>query len=382
MSNRVKLGIIILFLVVSFVLSFGVGYFLGRTISEPEPAFASVEQAWNIILSDYVEKDKVDVELLSQAAIKGMVEALDDPYTAYLDTETYQLESGDLEGKFEGIGAEVGIRDEQLTIIAPLPDSPAAEAGIRGGDVILEINGRSASEMSLIEAVLNVRGPTGTKVRLLILHQGETEPVEIEIVRAEIELASVYFEMRGDIAYISISQFTEKTNEELLPVLEDIVANAATGIILDLRSNPGGLLGSVVDVTSCFLRQGVVLTLRDNKGNQEVIKVSHQEVTTDLPMIILVDGFSASGSEVLAGALKDHDRATIVGSTTFGKGSANVLHQLEDGSGLYITTDRWLTPDGHLIEGEGITPDIELELTGEEAIQWSIDYLHGTRQAD
>jgi carboxyl-terminal processing protease len=227
--------------------------------------------------------------------------------------------------------------------------------------------------------VLNVRGPKGTTVRLLVLHQGETEPVEIEIIRGEIELTSVRFEMRGDIAYISISQFTEKTNEELSPVLESIAGGVASGIILDLRSNPGGVLAAVVDVTSRFLKEGVVIIVVDSEGDEEVITVNRQQLTTDLPIVVLVNGFSASGSEVLAGALQDHGRAIIAGTTTFGKGSVNFLNMLEGGSGLYITGARWLTPNGSLIEGIGITPDVALELGGEDAVQWAIDYLRGNR---
>ena len=379
MSRGVKIGLVSLLLGLSLGLSFGFGYFLSSPIPTPAPdvAFASVEQAWNIILNDYVEKDKIDVNLLSQAAIEGMVEALDDPYTAYMDPETYQLDISESEGKFYGIGAEVGIKDGQLTIIAPFADSPAAEAGIRAGDAILEIDGIPTSEMGLYEAVLKVRGSKGTPVRLLILHQGEDEPVEIIVVREEIKVPSVEFEMRGDIACINISRFTERTDEELSPILESITTEAARGIILDLRGNLGGLLDSVVLVTSRFLTQGEVLSVRDSYGNVDVYVVSQQELTTDLPMVVLVDGYSASGSEVVAGALQDHERATIAGSTTYGKGSANTLKQLEDGSGLYITIARWLTPDGRLIEGEGIVPDVELELSGEDAIQWAIDYLHG-----
>ena len=163
-------------------------------------------------------------------------------------------------------------------------------------------------------------------------------------------------------------------------MLEAIAAEKAIGIILDLRHNPGGLLGAVVDIASRFLAEGeVVISIRDNEGNLGTIKVNRQEITTDLPIVVLVDGFSASGSEVLAGALQDHGRATIAGTTTFGKGSVNYLIQLEDGSGLYITAARWLTPNGSLIEGKGIVPDVELELSGEDAIQWAIDYLHGNR---
>jgi len=379
MSRGVKIGLVSLLLGLSLGLSFGFGYFLGSPIPTPAPdvAFASVEQAWNIILNDYVEKDKIDVNLLSQAAIEGMVEALDDPYTAYMDPETYQLDISESEGKFYGIGAEVGIKDGQLTIIAPFADSPAAEAGIRAGDAILEIDGMPTSEMGLYEAVLKVRGPKGTSVRLLILHQGETEPVEIIVVREEIKVPSVEFEMRGDIAYIKISRFTERTDEELTPVLEALTTEGAIGIILDLRGNPGGLLDSVVLVASRFVTQGEVLSVRDSYGNLDVYVVSQQELTTDLPMVVLVDTSSASGSEVVAGALQDHERATIAGSTTYGKGSANTLKQLEDGAGLDITIARWLTPDGRLIEGEGVVPDVELELSGEDAIQWAIDYLHG-----
>lgn len=377
MSKKVKLTVVTLLLLASLVLSYGIGYVAGsETVLEPQ-GFESVEQAWNIILRDYVTKDEIDVDLLAQAAIEGMVEALDDPYTSYLDFEAYQLSLGDLEGKFEGIGAEVAIRDGQLTVIAPMASSPAAEAGIRAGDVVLEIDDKPTLGMSLTEAVLNVRGPKGTSVRLLILHQDETEPVEIEVTRGEIEIASVHFEMMGDIAYIRISQFGVKTNEELEPVLVTMAEEAATGIVLDLRHNPGGLLDTVVNVTSRFLEEGVVVIIRDNEGKQEVIKVSPQKVTTELLMVVLVDVASASGSEVVAGALQDHARAIIAGSTTFGKGSVNILNELGDGSGLYITTARWLTPDGNLIEGEGITPDYEL--TGEDAIQWAIDYLHGSK---
>ena len=377
--SKMKIVVITLLLGVLLSLSFGAGCALGGgTQPGQAQSLDVVEQAWDIIFHDYVDKEKLDADALSQAAIEGMVEALDDPYTAYVDAETYQLSSSSFEGKIEGIGAQVAIKDEQLMIIAPIPDSPAAQAGIRAGDIILEVNGRSTSGMSLVEAVLNIRGPKGTPVNLLILHQDETSPEEIEIVRAEIKLPSVRFEMREDIAYINITYFSGRTDEELSPVLEDIVQKAATGIILDLRSNPGGVLHAVVDVASHFLKEGIVVDVVDNQGKHTASGVNSDGVTIDLPVVVLVDGFSASGSEVLAGALQDHGRATIAGTRTFGKGSVNLLHQLEDGSGLYITTARWLTPNGRLIEGEGLDPDVELELTGEEAIQWAMDYLRGS----
>ncbi|MFC1904616.1 S41 family peptidase [Chloroflexota bacterium] len=372
---KTKVIALILLIVACLALSFGAGYATSDSIA-PSPELDSVKQAWDIILDEYIGKDKLDTSSLSKAAIKGMIETLDDPYTAYMDAEAFKLSLTRLEGKFDGIGAYVGVREGQLIITATIADTPAAKAGIRPGDIILEVNGTSASGMKTDEAVLIIRGPQGTSVRLLILHKGETEPEEIEIVRAKIKLPSVRPEMKGDIAYIHITHFTKDTNEELSPVLQAITRDAARGIILDLRSNPGGLLTPVVDVTSRFLKEGVVITIIDNRGKRTFRPASPQGATTDLPMVVLVDGYSASGSEVLAGALQDHARATIAGTTTYGKGSVNTLHRLEDGSGLYITTARWLTPKGRPIEGEGIVPDFELELSGEDTIQWAIDYLH------
>jgi carboxyl-terminal processing protease len=373
MPKKLKIVALSLLLAGIIALSFGAGCALGIKTS-PQPGLDIVEQAWNIIFQDYVDKDKLDASKLAQGAVKGMVEALDDPYTAYLDAETYQLSVKNWEGKFEGIGAQVAVKDEQITIIAPIAGSPADKAGIRAGDIILAIDGQSTSGMSLTEAILRVRGPEGTLVTLSVLHQGETEPQVIGIVRAEIELPSVSFEMKGDVAYIKITYFSERTAQELAPVLEEISQQGATGIILDLRSNAGGLLETVIDVASFFLKEGVVVDVVDSEGKHTASSVRPSRITTDLPLVVLVDGYSASGSEVLAGALQDYGQATIAGAKTYGKGSVDVLRQLKDGSGIYITTARWLTPYGRLIEGEGLEPDYELK-EGEDAIQWAIDFL-------
>jgi len=377
MLKTVGNAVLVLVLLATIGLSFGAGYAWGtRSAPVTETGLDTAAEAWNIIFQDYVERDRLDAAALSQGAIEGMVAALDDPYTSYLDPESYQLGMADLEGKFEGIGAQVAMREGQLVIVAPIAGSPAAQAGIRAGDVLLEIDGRPTSEMSLAEAVLTIRGPKGVPVRLLVLHEGESEAVEIEIIRAEIELPSVYFEMKGDIAYVKITYFSETTAGELSRVLEDV--SGARGIILDLRSNPGGLLDTVVEVAGCFLEEGTtVVRVVDNEGTQTSMAVRPGRVVTELPLVVLVDGYSASGSEVLAGALRDNNRAVVAGSQTFGKGSVNIMRRLGDGSGLYITTARWLTPAGCLIEGEGLEPDYGLE--GEDAIQWAIGYLEAGR---
>jgi carboxyl-terminal processing protease len=375
MSKKIKITALSLFLAVVITLSTAAGCFIDVDTT-PQSDFEVVEQAWEIIIHYYVENDQIDTEALAQGAIEGMLEALGDPYSSYLDAETYQMLSQDIEGEFGGIGAYVTDREDgQIVIVASVADLPADKAGIKAGDVILEVDGQSTEGMSATEVVLLVRGPEGTPVSLLILHEGETEPVLIEVVRAVIEIPSVNFEMREEIAYIAITAFTGRTAEELSSVMEEIDQQGAEGIIVDLRGNLGGPLNSVVDVADFFLEEGVVVEVVDNEDNHDFYSVKPGGATSDLPLVVLVDEYSVSASEVLAGALQDYGRATIAGAKTFGKGSANILLQLSDGSGLYVTNARWFTPNGRLIEGEGIHPDYELELEGEDLIQWAIDYL-------
>jgi carboxyl-terminal processing protease len=377
MSKRIRIATIVLALLVSLVFSFGAGCALQSRINTGSgQALDIVQEAWDIIFAHFVDRDKLEASTLAAGAIEGMVEALDDPHCAYLPADTYELSQSHWEGKFEGIGAYVGEEEGRLVIVTPIAGSPAEKAGIRAGDIVLEVDGESVTEMSLTEAVLLIRGPRGTTVVLLVLHKGESEPVEIEIVRAEIEIPSVILEMREDIALITISNFSERTDDELAEVLKEIAQEGATGIILDLRSNPGGLLATVVDVSGRFLEDGIIYYMVDYQGEKTATSVKRKSPRTDLPLVVLVDSYSASGSELLAGALQDNGRAVIAGTTTYGKGSVNVPYKLKDGSGLYITTARWLTPSGHIIEGQGIEPDYPLELEGEDVIQWAIEYLN------
>ncbi len=373
--------IITITLVIVVTIFWGGGCLLNTSVnSNTEDGIGTIKEVWDIINSKYVEPERLDSSNMTRAAIEGFIEALDDPYTTYLTPDEYQLSRSSISGEFEGIGAVVSIRDENLMIVYPFADSPAERAGVRAGDIIQEINGEPAAGMNLDLAVSKIRGPRGTTVRLLILHLDETEPVEIVITRDRIEITSVNFEMMEDIAYIHIIQFTSRTDNEFASVIEQLEEADAKGIVLDLRSNPGGLLGTVVMVASHFIPEGVIVQVRNNQGIIETEKANTGFTTTDLPMVVLVDNYSASGAEVLAGALQDYDRALISGNTTYGKGSVNFLYQLSDGSGLYITSSRWLTPNGRLIEGHGIEPDVILELTGEDAVDWAIDYLKSHRQ--
>jgi len=333
------------------------------TAIEGLPAeFQRLSEVWDLLVQEHIDGGELDPAAISDGAIRGMLVALDDPYAGFLDSEQYSLETEDIRGFFGGIGAEVGIRDGVMTILAPMPDTPAEAAGIRPGDVILEVDGVSIQGLSLLEVVLLIRGDKGTKVKILIRHLSSAEPVLIEIERDIINLKSVELLMQvGRIGHLRLSGFTGTTNDDLKEALERFERSQGLGIVLDLRNNPGGLVSSVVDVTSQFIDDGLVLYQIDAKGNRRNWGVNSGGKALDIPMVVLVNEFSASASEVFTGAIIDNERATVIGATTFGKGSVNNLWPLNDGSGINFTTARWFTPNGVLIEGEGITPDVLLD---------------------
>jgi carboxyl-terminal processing protease len=334
-----------------------------QSVEDLPPEFDRVAEVWALLQQEHVDREQLDAHELSEGAIRGMLQSLEDPYASYLDPKQFEVESQDFKGFFEGIGAQVGMRDGKLTIIAPIPDTPAERAGIRPGDVILEINKENTANITLLEAVSKIRGEKGTKVELLVLHLNEEQPETIVVQRGVIPLNSVQFSMLdGGIGHLRIFNFTDTTNDEVEEALEKFKDANGKGLVLDLRNNPGGLLRSVVDVASQFLDEGLVLYEVDAQGNRTDWKVKPGGQGQDIPLVVLINEFSASASEVLSGALIDHDRATVIGTTSFGKGSVNTLRQLSDGSGVYFSIARWHTPDGTLIEGEGITPDVVVEV--------------------
>ena len=319
--------------------------------------FGRIVEVWKLLQEEHLLRDSLDPDSLSQAAVEGMLDSLDDPYASFLTASEYAIETEDYHGSFEGIGANVGIRDESITIIAPLPDSPAERAGIRPGDVIKEVDGEDIEGWSLLEVVSRIRGPKGEPVILGI--ERLQESLTLTIVRDQVELRSVELNLLpGNVAHMTISTFSETTASEVEEALSSL--EEARGLIVDVRNNPGGLLQSVVDVLSHFIDGGLLLYQVDGEGNHQEWEASPGTSLGETPLVVLINEGSASASEVLAGALRDRQDVPLVGETTFGKGSVNTLRGLNDGSGVYFTIARWHTPGGVLLEGEGISPDVEV----------------------
>ena len=377
MSKKSKLLLGSLFAAVVLLAVFTVGFFIGQgQLRYGDYGISKIVDAWDIITENYVTEGDIDLDALAEAAIRGIMEELGDPYSSYLDPDAYKATLENFKGSYEGIGAEVSLNDDgQSVIVQAYEGSPAETAGMLPGDIIVAVDGQSAEGLSLSEVVAMVRGPKDSTVVLSIEREGVAEPLEILVARGEIDQSSVSLEMIGSIAHLSIAHFTEKTSDELDDVVDEMESRGATGIVLDLRHNPGGRLTAVVDVVSHFITDGLILRVIYNNGDEVVYDTVHQSRTTSSPVIVLVDAASASGSEVLAGALQDHGRAEVAGTVTFGKGSVNQLYELPGSSGIYLTIARWYTPDGNLIEGQGITPDYELTLMGDDLLQWALDYL-------
>lgn len=310
----------------------------------------------------YIEENyvtTVDEQNLIRGAIRGMLSTLD-PHTVYMSPEVYHELKVDTSGRFDGIGIEVTLRDGWLTVVSPIKGSPAEEAGVQSGDRIVRINGHPTKDLNLSESVTMMRGKRGSHVILTIARQGVKNPFDVAITRKIIKVPSVTFHLEGsNIGYAAISSFQQGTGRALEKALKEMeAAGPLPGLVLDLRKNPGGLLEQAVEVSDLFLDHGVIVTT-ESRG-QEIDRREAHDVGTepDYPLVVLVDGGSASAAEIVAGALQDNKRATVIGTTSFGKGSVQTVIDLDDGSGLKITIARYLTPSGRVIQDQGIKPDI------------------------
>lgn len=338
------------------------------TPEELQALFAPFWEAWNLVHNNYVDQPVDDVELM-RGAIRGMMEALGDDHTSYMTPEDYKQANEGLEGSYEGIGAYVDTTTTYLTIITPIPGSPAEKAGLLPGDQIIAIDGEDMTGIDAELARRRVLGPAGSTVVLTIL-RNESEKLEFKIVRARIDIASAEGEMlEGGIAYVKVTTFGSRTTPELLATLTELMAQNPKGIILDLRNNGGGFLQTSVEVTSQFLSSGVVLYEQYGDGSRDIFEVIPGGLATDanIPMLVLVNEGSASASEIVAGALQDSGRAKLVGMVTFGKGSVqNWIELTGENGAVRITIARWLTPNENTIHKIGLTPDYVVDMTTED----------------
>lgn len=368
------------------LLAGGVGFWLGGhdlvlerreklkvSVERAQPAdkqgidFALFWEVWDKLFDSYLDKKVLSPPKMVYGAIKGMVAALQDPYTVFLEPEENKQAKEDLNGAFGGVGIQLGYKDGHLAVIAPLGDMPAEKMGVKAGDLILKIEDQSTEGISLPEAVRLIRGPEGTKVRLTLQHEREEDSYEVEIVRETIVVPSVKLELvdaktQGKIAHLQLLRFGDRTNEEWQEAVNQILTEPnLAGVILDLRNNPGGYLEGSVFIASEFIGSGVVVQQESASGAKDKYPVNRQGKLLDQPLVVLVNQGSASASEIVAAALRDYKRAEIVGEMTFGKGTVQEAQELSEGAGLHITTARWLLPDGESIDKIGVKPDFEIK---------------------
>lgn len=364
-------------LFVAFIVVFSLGVLLGQyEKKEPAPVvshngsemdFRTFWQAWDFVEKSFVEQP-VAKEDLYHGAIAGSVASLGDPYSVFLDPETSERFQRELAGSFEGIGAEIGIKNETLTIIAPLEGTPAQQAGLLAGDMVLAVDGLDTASMNLDYAVSLIRGEKGTDVVLTVLSKGEDEVHEVTITRDTIVVESVRFEvLPGGIAHLKLMNFNQRSDSEFQDAIRNILDQDTRGLVLDLRNNPGGYLEDAIYVASFWVKNGkMVVSERFSDGQLREYRARGRALLGQVPTVVLINEGSASGAEIVAAALQDHDLATVVGETSFGKGSVQEVKEFEDGSSLKLTVAKWLTPSGAEINGEGVAPDEEVELTRED----------------
>jgi len=326
------------------------------------------KEVWDLLHKEYLDKSNINDQDLFYGAISGMVDALGDPHTMFFDPELTKEFTQELEGSFFGIGAEIGRRNGDLVIIAPLANTPAERAGLKPGDRILAVDGKDMTGISPGEAVSYIKGEKGTEVVLTIFPKDSEVTKKVSIIRAEIDIPSVIYKVEDDIAIVEITYFNDDTDERFSKVVQQILNDNPSGVIIDLRNNPGGYLNIAVDITSYWLEPGqvVVREIFSDKRNDHNYTATKKNSLAHFKTVVLANEGSASASEILAGALQDYQLAEVVGMTTFGKGSVQQLMDLQDNSSVKLTVARWLTPNGRTIDGQGILPDYEVDFTIED----------------
>jgi carboxyl-terminal processing protease len=344
------------------------------TVDRRTPADKNVDmslfwQVWDLMTKKYYDKTKLVPSQMVYGAIEGMVASAGDPYTTFLPPTQNKIINDNLSGSFGGVGIEIGYKDGHLAVIAPLPDTPAEKAGVKGGDLIIKITDKAkdvdidSTGMTSSEAVTYIRGTEGTKVSLTLMRDGVSEPIIVEITRAKIEVPSVKLTWVGDasdIADIKVSEFGAETKNEWNKVVTEILAKSSTkGIIIDLRNNPGGYMQGAVDLASDFVKTNTTVVIQQNgDGAKEEYKSENLPRLGNYNVVVLINGGSASASEILSGALRDNKGIKLVGDKSFGKGTIQEPIDITGGSGIHVTTAKWLTPKGIWVHGEGLTPDV------------------------
>lgn len=328
-----------------------------------------LDEITGLLEREYIDPESIDPVEMTYGAAAGLVSSLGDPNTMFVEPVQAAIIEEDMQGSFEGIGATVDLVDGVLTIVQPLPNSPAVRAGIQAGDQVLAVDGVSIEGMELLDAITLIRGPKGTVVGLLIERNGIDEPFTVEVTRDQIEVAIVESRMLDEnIAYVALAEFNAVALQQMQKALRELSREDPTGLILDLRNNPGGYLNMAIEIASEFLPRGTLVVTeqqRDQEPNAYTVRRNGQ--ATDIPLAVLVNGGSASASEIVAGAIQYHGRGVLIGVTTYGKGSVQSTHTLRDGSSLRVTIAKWVLPGGRILEGDGIEPDVVVDIMPEQA---------------